>query len=86
MSNRKKQCLEFKLSHRCDSGEWEIAYELEGLRRTICYLTSPKPNRRYEKDFPEGANMKLPKGPDIPLEVPSQCKLAVPKIQDQRKN
>ncbi len=36
----KQQCLEFKLSHCCESDEWEIVHKLDEMGRIICHLTS----------------------------------------------
>jgi hypothetical protein len=34
----KEQWLEFRLSHCCDSDEWEIVHKLDEMGRIICHL------------------------------------------------
>lgn len=36
----KEQWLEFKLSHCCESDEWEIVHKMDEMGKIICHLTS----------------------------------------------
>jgi hypothetical protein len=39
--------LEFKLSHCCESDEWEIVQKLDEMKRTICHLTRKEKIARH---------------------------------------
>jgi hypothetical protein len=43
----KEQWLEFKLSHCCESDEWEIVQKLDEMKRTICHLTRKEKIARH---------------------------------------
>ncbi len=42
----REQWLDFKLSHCCDSDEWEIAHKLDEMGRILCHLISKDKSRR----------------------------------------
>jgi hypothetical protein len=62
----KQQCLEFKLSHCCESDEWEIVHKLDEMGRIICHLISlDKSGRDTDKPEPSMRQRKKAAGVNI---------------------